>query len=83
MLSSVLSAELCVFYHSISSVSALILAILSGTADVEVLVPVTESRSDQNLICSVPDTKDAFCRLNSQLDLEIQNPEHANAQRSQ
>ena len=78
-----LSAELCVFYHSISSVSPLILAILSGTADVQVLVPVTESRSDQNLICCVPDTKYAFCRLDSQLDLEIQNPEHADTQSSQ
>jgi len=63
--------------------SPLILAILSGTADVEVLVPATESRSDQNLICCVPDMKDAFCRLDSQVDLEIQNPELADTQRSQ
>lgn len=78
-----LNAELCVFYHSFSSVSHLILAILSGAADVEVLVPVTESRSDQNLICCVPDTKDTFWSFDSRLDLEIQNLEHTDTQRSQ
>lgn len=45
MLNSVLSAEPCVFYHSVSSVSPLILAVLSGTADVGVLVPASESRT--------------------------------------